>query len=108
MIVLVMGKPKVQTMLLVSLAQKKPTTILHLACDKTIQLTRLSPISIRRVRAELKKKLAAIELENKSIREEFNVQRAKLKDIFLQKEGERCVFGSPTFGGSSSSGNVRN
>lgn len=36
---------------------------------------------------ELQAKLAAIEAENKSIREEFNVQRAKLKDLFLQKEG---------------------
>lgn len=36
---------------------------------------------------DLEKKLAAIELENRTIREEFNGQRAKLKDLFLQKEG---------------------
>lgn len=45
---------------------------------------------IRLFCTELQKKLAAIELENKSIRDEFNVQRAKLKDIFLQKEGMGC------------------
>lgn len=38
-------------------------------------------------KVELQAKLAAIEAENKSIREEFNVQRAKLKELFLQKEG---------------------
>lgn len=46
-------------------------------------------MSIPFIRTELQKKLDAIELENKTIRDEFNVQRAKLKDIFLQKEGMR-------------------
>lgn len=32
-------------------------------------------------------KLAAVEAENRAIRDEFNVQRAKLKELFLQKEG---------------------
>lgn len=42
--------------------------------------------------ADLKIKLASIEAENKSMREEFNVQRAKLKELFLQKEGTLLVF----------------
>lgn len=33
-----------------------------------------------------------LEMENKKIREEFNVQRAKMKDLFLLKEGSG--FGS--------------
>lgn len=37
---------------------------------------------------ELQKKLSDIEADNKTIREEFDVQRAKLKDLFLQKEGD--------------------
>lgn len=37
---------------------------------------------------DLQKKLSAIEADNKTIREEFNVQRAKLKELFLQKEGD--------------------
>lgn len=41
---------------------------------------------------ELKKKLENVELENKIIRDEFNVQRAKLKEIFLQKEGKSSRF----------------
>lgn len=41
---------------------------------------------------ELQKKLAAVETENKTIRDEFNVQRAKLKEIFLQKEGSHHYF----------------
>lgn len=36
---------------------------------------------------DLQKKLAAVEADNKTIRDEFNVQRAKLKELFLQKEG---------------------
>lgn len=36
---------------------------------------------------ELRKKLANVEADNKIIRDEFNVQRARLKDLFLQKEG---------------------
>lgn len=31
--------------------------------------------------------MAAVESDNKTIRDEFNVQRAKLKELFLQKEG---------------------
>ncbi|XP_055296946.1 rab GTPase-binding effector protein 1 isoform X2 [Sitodiplosis mosellana] len=37
---------------------------------------------------ELQKKLATVEADNKTIREEFNVQRAQFKDLFLQKEAE--------------------
>ncbi|XP_031625433.1 rab GTPase-binding effector protein 1 isoform X2 [Contarinia nasturtii] len=37
---------------------------------------------------ELQKKLSAVETDNKNIRDEFNMQRAKLKELFLQKEGE--------------------
>lgn len=37
---------------------------------------------------ELQKKLQSVEADNRSIREEFDVQRAKLKELFLQKEGE--------------------
>lgn len=44
------------------------------------------------LKVELQAKVAAIEAENKSIREEFNVQRAKLKDLFLQKEGNNFRF----------------
>lgn len=36
---------------------------------------------------DLQKKLAAVEAENRAIRDEFNMQRAKLKELFLQKEG---------------------
>lgn len=36
---------------------------------------------------DLQKKLAAVEADNKTIRDEFNVQRAKLKELFMQKEG---------------------
>lgn len=36
---------------------------------------------------DLQKKLAAIEADNRTVRDEFNVQRAKLKELFLQKEG---------------------
>lgn len=38
--------------------------------------------------ADLQKKLAAVESDNRTIRDEFDVQRAKLKELFLQKEGE--------------------
>lgn len=62
------------------------TSILwQLACKNPINETFSN--SVRRFSAELQKKLAAIELENKNTRDEFNVQRAKLKEIFLQKEG---------------------
>lgn len=37
--------------------------------------------------SELQRKLASVEADNRSIREEFDVQRAKLKELFLQKEG---------------------
>lgn len=36
---------------------------------------------------DLQKKLATVEADNRAIRDEFNVQRAKLKELFLQKEG---------------------
>lgn len=36
----------------------------------------------------LKQQLAAVKAENKQMREEFNTQRAKLKELFLQKEGK--------------------
>lgn len=38
--------------------------------------------------ADLQKKLSTIEADNKTIRDEFNIQRAKLKELFLQKEGD--------------------
>lgn len=69
---------------------------MQLACENSIKnLTKINcdfPSYVHPLfRTELQKKLAAIELENKSIRDEFNVQRAKLKDIFLQKEGLRTL-----------------
>lgn len=42
----------------------------------------------RDISIDLQKKLSAVEADNKTIREEFNVQRAKLKELFLQKEGD--------------------
>lgn len=33
-----------------------------------------------------------MESENVKMREEFNVQRAKMKELFLQKEGKRYVY----------------
>lgn len=36
----------------------------------------------------LQSKIVKLETDNKMLREEFDVQRAKLKDLFLQKEGE--------------------
>lgn len=47
--------------------------------------------------AELKKKLSTVEAENKTIREEFNVQRAKLKELFLQKEGNHILINDSYF-----------
>lgn len=42
---------------------------------------------------ELKKKLATVESDNQTIRDEFNTQRAKLKELFLQKEGDSSDCG---------------
>lgn len=36
---------------------------------------------------EMRRKLASVEADNRSMREEFDAQRAKLKELFLQKEG---------------------
>lgn len=44
--------------------------------------------TVHNIFIDLQKKLSAIEADNKTIREEFNVQRAKLKELFLQKEGD--------------------
>lgn len=35
----------------------------------------------------LEKKISCLETENIKMREEFNMQRAKMKELFLQKEG---------------------
>lgn len=37
---------------------------------------------------DLQEKVNRLESENVKMREEFNVQRAKLKELFLQKEGK--------------------
>lgn len=37
---------------------------------------------------DLQEKINRLELENVKMREEFNVQRAKMKELFLQKEEE--------------------
>ncbi|GLV43212.1 Rabaptin-5 [Carabus blaptoides fortunei] len=37
---------------------------------------------------KMNKRIEELEAENKKIRDEFNVQRAKMKDLFLQKEEE--------------------
>lgn len=37
---------------------------------------------------DLQEKINRLELENVKMREEFNVQRAKMKELFLQKEGK--------------------
>lgn len=42
--------------------------------------------------SELQRKLVSVEADNRSIREEFDVQRAKLKELFLQKEGTFCAY----------------
>lgn len=36
---------------------------------------------------DLREKVNRLESENVKMREEFNVQRAKMKELFLQKEG---------------------
>lgn len=36
---------------------------------------------------DLQSQLANVRAENQSLRDEFNSQRAKLKELFLQKEG---------------------
>lgn len=36
---------------------------------------------------DLQNQLAIVRAENQSLRDEFNSQRAKLKELFLQKEG---------------------
>lgn len=40
------------------------------------------------VSVDTQAKIDRLELENVKIREEFNVQRAKMKELFLQKEGK--------------------
>lgn len=40
----------------------------------------------------MNKRIEELEAENKKIRDEFNVQRAKMKDLFLQKEGQYYKF----------------
>lgn len=40
----------------------------------------------------MNKRIEELEAENKKIRDEFNVQRAKMKDLFLQKEGQYTNF----------------
>ncbi|KAJ6636242.1 Early endosome antigen 1 [Pseudolycoriella hygida] len=35
-----------------------------------------------------KSKFLSLELDNKKLRDEFNIQRAKMKELFMQKEGE--------------------
>ena len=37
---------------------------------------------------DLQKKIQSLEAENKKMHTEFNTQRAKLKDLFIQKEAE--------------------
>ena len=37
--------------------------------------------------------MSSLEEENRTIRDEFNIQRAKLKELFLQKEGLTVVGG---------------
>lgn len=37
--------------------------------------------------ADLQNRIQELELDKKKIQDEFNIQRAKLKDLFLQKEG---------------------
>lgn len=37
---------------------------------------------------DIESKVLQLEIDNKRLRDEFNIQRAKLKDLFLQKEGE--------------------
>lgn len=36
-------------------------------------------------------RISRLESENVKMREEFNVQRAKMKELFLQKEGKYYV-----------------
>lgn len=40
---------------------------------------------------ELQQQLTKVETENKSLHDEFNLQRAKFKELFLQKEG-KCMM----------------
>ena len=37
---------------------------------------------------KLEKQLDSLQIEKQKIQDEFGVQRAKMKDLFLQKEGE--------------------
>jgi hypothetical protein len=37
-------------------------------------------------------KVRNLEASNNQIREEFDIQRAKLKELFLQKEGNSILF----------------
>ncbi|XP_044758932.1 rab GTPase-binding effector protein 1 [Coccinella septempunctata] len=46
------------------------------------------PVEINENSSELQNKIHELEAENKRIRDEFNIQRAKLRDLFLQKERE--------------------
>lgn len=41
---------------------------------------------------EYTSRLHALELENRKLREEFDSQRAKLKELYLQKEGNLIVI----------------
>lgn len=41
---------------------------------------------------DLQEKINRLELENVKMREEFNVQRAKMKELFLQKEGKTTSY----------------
>ena len=36
---------------------------------------------------DLRSRISIMENENKKIRDEFNMQRAKMKELYLQKEG---------------------
>lgn len=58
--------------------------------DFTCSLYKLdSQINITAFSDELQKRIERLEQENNDIRDEFNVQRAKMKELFLQKESER-------------------
>ncbi|KAF5280792.1 hypothetical protein FQA39_LY17973 [Lamprigera yunnana] len=56
--------------------------------SRTINPMEQSETEIVPITEGLKSKIVKLETDNKKLREEFDVQRAKLKDLFLQKEGE--------------------